>query len=116
MNFDLVMAMFAFAPPAQPGQPQPPIWVNLMPLVLMVVIFYFLLIRPQSKKAQELAQLVQSLKAGDKVLLTGGMLATIVTVRDKSLAVRSEDSKFEVLKSAVQEVTERAGEPAKAKS
>lgn len=90
------------------GQQQgPPGWTSLVPMVLMFVIFYFLLIRPQQKKAKEHAELLKTLKRGDKVVTNGGIVGVIVTVKEKHVTVRSEDSKFEVLKSAVAEVTER---------
>lgn len=81
-------------------------------LVLMVVMFYFVLIRPQSKKAKEHAQMLKSVKKGDKIITSGGVVATIMTVNEKTLMVRSADAKFEVTKAAVAEVTERGGEGA----
>lgn len=104
-------ALLALAPPAQPGQQQPPFWTSLVPLVLLVVVFYFALIRPQQKKAKEHSQLLKSVRAGDKILTSGGILAVVVTVREKTLTVRSADSKFEIAKSAIAEITERSGEP-----
>lgn len=66
--------------------------VGLLPFVLIFVIFYFLLIRPQQKKqrqAQEARQtLLKALKAGDKVVTTGGILGTIVAVREKDDTVQ----------------------------
>jgi preprotein translocase subunit YajC len=91
--------------------------VNMVGMfVIMGVLFYFALIRPQKMRARELEERVKSLKPGDKVLTNGGILGTIVSIREKTLSVRSEDTKFEVLKSAVSEVTERKGEPAEVKS
>lgn len=81
-------------------------------LVIMMVIFYFLLIRPQSKKAKEHEELLKTLKSGDKVLTNGGVVGVVVTLKDKTVTIRSADSKFEVLKSAISEVTERGGDPA----
>jgi len=104
--------LLAMAPPSQPGQPAPPIWVNMVPLILMVVIFYFLLIRPQSKKAKEHAALLQTLKPGDKILTSGGILGIVVSLKDKTVTIRSADTKLEVLKSAISEVTERGGDSA----
>lgn len=109
MMLDTLNSLLAMAPPPQPGQPAPPMWVNLVPLVLMVVIFYFLLIRPQSKKAKEHAELLKSLKPGDKVFAAGGLVGVVVSVKDKTVTLRSADTKLEVLKSAISEVTERAG-------
>jgi len=66
--------------------------VQLLPFILIFVIFYFLLIRPQQKK-QRLAQqerdaLLKALKPGDKVVTTSGIYGTIVAVRDKDDTVQ----------------------------
>ncbi len=79
-------------------------------LVLMVVFFYFALIRPQQKKAKDQANLLKSIKSGDKVMVSGGIVAVVVTVKEKTVTVRSADSKFEVIKSAITEIVERTGE------
>jgi preprotein translocase subunit YajC len=99
----------ALAPPAGQGQQMPP-WVNMVPLALLVVVFYFALIRPQQKKTKEHANLLKSIRAGDKIVTTGGVVAVVVTVKEKTLSVRSADAKFEIIKSAVAEITERSGE------
>jgi preprotein translocase subunit YajC len=104
-------AFLALGPQPQPGQPAPPVWQSMVPLVLLVVVFYFALIRPQQKKQKDHAALLKAVKAGDKILTTGGVLAVVVTVKDKTLTVRSADTKFEIIKSAVAEITERSGEP-----
>jgi len=98
------------SPPTQPGQPAPPIWMNMVPLVLLVVVFYFALIRPQQKKQKQQAELLKAVRSGDKILTNSGIIATVVTVKDKSMTVRSADAKFEITKSAVAEITERSGE------
>lgn len=93
---------------AAAGQQQgTPGWAGIVPMVLMFVIFYFLLIRPQQKKAKEHAELLKTLKRGDKVVTNGGIVGVIITVKDKYVTVRSEDSKFEILRTAVTEITER---------
>jgi len=75
------------------------------PLVMMALIFgvfYFLIIRPQQKRQQALRDMIAELKAGDKVITTGGILATVKQVKDKSLLVMSADkSILEVSRSAV---------------
>ena len=76
----------------------------------MIVIFYFVLIRPQQKKAKEHQQLLKTVKAGDKVLTSGGILGVIITVKEKTVTLRSADTKLEVTKSAIAEITERSGE------
>jgi len=102
--------MLAMGGPTQPGQQPPPAWTSIVPLVLLVVVFYFVLIRPQQKRQKDHAQLLKTLRAGDKVVTSGGMIATVVTVKEKSVTVRSADSKFEITKSAVSEIIERSGE------
>ena len=102
-------AFLALGPQPQPGQPAPPVWQSMVPLVLLVVVFYFALIRPQQKKQKEHAALLKAVKAGDKIVTSGGVLAVVVTVKDKTLTVRSADAKFEIIKSAVAEITERGG-------
>jgi len=81
-------------------------------LVIMVVMFYFVLIRPQSKKAKDHAEMLKTVKPGDRIVTTGGMVAVVVNVKEKTLSVRSADSKFEITKAAVAEITERSGQAA----
>jgi preprotein translocase subunit YajC len=75
------------------------------PLVMMALIFgvfYFLIIRPQQKRQQALRDMIAQLKAGDKVITTGGIYATVKQVKEKSLLVMSADkSILEVSRSAV---------------
>ena len=75
---------------------------------VMGVMFYFVLIRPQQKKAKDHALLLKALRPGDKIVTSGGILGVVVSVKDKTVAIRSADTKLEVLKSAVSEITERA--------
>jgi preprotein translocase subunit YajC len=98
------------APQAQPGQPAPPIWTNMVPLVLLVVVFYFALIRPQQKRQKQQAELLKAVKSGDRIVTNSGIIATVVTVKEKSITVRSADAKFEITKAAVAEITERSGD------
>ena len=110
MNLANLCAFLALGGPAQPGQPAPPAWVNMVPLALLVVVFYFALIRPQQKKAKDHANLMKSIRAGDKIVTSSGIVAVVVTVKEKTLSIRSADAKLEVTKSAVAEITERSGE------
>ncbi len=87
------------------GPPQNPI-MAFLPMILLVVVFYFILIRPQQKRAKELAKLVDSVKSGDKVGTASGIIGTVVTVKDKVVTLRSADSKFEVTKSSITEILE----------
>jgi preprotein translocase subunit YajC len=98
---------------AAPSGAQPaPFWTSLVPLGLLMVVFYFILIRPQQKKAKEHAELLKGVKPGDKVLTSGGVIGVIVTVKEKSVTLRSADTKLELTKAAIAEITERGGSSA----
>ncbi|HVF50653.1 MAG TPA: preprotein translocase subunit YajC [Pyrinomonadaceae bacterium] len=76
--------------------------INLFPIILMIGVFYFLLIVPQRRRQKELQLLISNLKAGDRIVTTGGILATVTAVRDASLVVRSADkTMLEISRSAV---------------
>ena len=113
MNLNgLTMMLADAAPAAAPaGQPQgPPAWTSFIPLMLMGVMLYFIFIRPQTKKAKEQASMLKTIKAGDKVVTGSGIVGMVVSVKDKTVAIRSVDTKLEVLKSAITDITERGGE------
>lgn len=92
------------------GQGPQPWWANMVPLFLMIFVFYFIFIRPQQKKAKDHAALMKTLRTGDKIVTTSGILGIVVGVKDKSVSIRSADTKLEVLKSAVSEISERGSE------
>ena len=73
---------------------------SLIPLVLIFVIFYFFLIRPQQKKVKEHKKMVESLKRGDKVITTGGIVGSIERIidDDKVEVSISDDVKVEVIR------------------
>ena len=77
-------------------------------MVFVFVVMYLILFRPQQKKAKEHERLLKTLKPKDKVVTTGGILGIIVSVQERTVTIRSADTKLEVLKSAVSEITERA--------
>lgn len=103
-QFFMIQSLFLAAAPAE----QPPIWVSMGPLIILFVVFYFVLIRPQQKKAKEHAALVQAIRSGDKVTTNGGLVGVVVSVKEKTVSIRSSDSKLEILKSAVASITEKA--------
>ena len=74
---------------------------QFIPLILIFVIFYFFLIRPQQKKVKEHKLMVENLKRGDKVVTSGGIVGTIERVvdNDKVEVLISENVKVEIIKS-----------------
>jgi preprotein translocase subunit YajC len=96
--------------PATVEDPRAQMLKSVGMMVGLVVIFYFILIRPQQKKAKEHAALVKAVKPGDKVVTSGGILGVVITVKEKTVSIRSADAKLEITKSAIAEITERSGE------
>ncbi|MGB7924857.1 MAG: preprotein translocase subunit YajC [Pyrinomonadaceae bacterium] len=76
--------------------------VAILPWLLIFGVFYVLIILPQRKRQRQLQDTIANLKAGDRIVTTGGIIGTITAVRDTSLLVRSADkSILEVARSAV---------------
>lgn len=85
----------------QAGQGSPA-WMGMVPFALMFFVFYFLIIRPQARKAKEAQDFLASLKKGDEVLTAGGIFGTIVGVTDRFIDLKVSDNlKLKVLKSHV---------------
>lgn len=80
--------------------------ISLMPLVLIFVVFYFLLIRPQQKKMKAHRELIGALKRGDKVLTAGGIIGTVVKVEeDDTLLVEiAKDIRVRVARGTISEL------------
>jgi preprotein translocase subunit YajC len=75
---------------------------QFLPLLLIVAIFYFLIIRPQQRRQKQLQETIATLKIGDRVVTTGGVIGVITTVRDTSFLIRSADkSILEIARTAV---------------
>ena len=74
---------------------------QFIPLILIFVIFYFFLIRPQQKKVKEHKLMVQNLKRGDKVITSGGIIATVERVmeNDRAEIEIAENVKVEIVRS-----------------
>ena len=101
------------APPAPAGtqpNPQGQMFYSMGMLVLMVVIFYFLLIAPQRKRAKQQEELLKTIKSGDRIVTSSGIVGQVISVKEKTLSIRSADAKFEILKTAVTEISERGAE------
>lgn len=88
--------------------------ISLLPLVLIFVVFYFLLIRPQQKKMKAHREMVSSLKRGDKVLTSGGIIGTIVKLEDNELLVEiAKDVRVRVARGMISDLLSKP-EPARA--
>jgi preprotein translocase subunit YajC len=79
-------------------------------LALMGVMFYFVAMRPQQKRAKEQEALLKAVKAGDKISTASGILGVVLSVKEKTVTIRSADAKLEITKAAIAEITERGAE------
>ncbi len=100
-------------PPPDPSKQANPKAQNLQLIGMMVVmgfVMYFIMIRPQRQRQKQLDALLKSIRPGDKVLTSSGIVGVVLSVKEKTVTLRSADTKLEVVKSAVSEVTEKSGE------
>jgi preprotein translocase subunit YajC len=79
---------------------------SLVMLGLMVLVFYFFMIRPQMKKQKELKNFRENLKAGDKVVTIGGIHGKILEVADTTVLIQAEGTKLRFDKSAIAQSSE----------
>ena len=94
--------MWSLALMAPPGQGQANPWMQLVPLVVIFVIFYFLLIRPARNKQKQVQKMLDSLKSGDKVVTSGGLMGTVVGMDKGVVQLRVADKiKVDVTKSSI---------------
>ena len=88
---------------------------QFIPLILIFVIFYFFLIRPQQKKAKEHKQMTENLNRGDQIITSGGIIGTVERVMDNDRAeiIVGDDTKVEIIRSTGVQGFLKAEEPKK---
>ncbi|MEF9853032.1 MAG: preprotein translocase subunit YajC [Hydrogenoanaerobacterium sp.] len=79
--------------------------ISLLPMVLIFVVFYFILIRPQKKRDKETAAMRSNIEVGDEVITIGGVVGIVVSLKDDTLVIEtgSDKSKIRFLRSAIQQ-------------
>jgi len=83
-------------------QPQGSPWGTFLPLVFILVIFYFLLILPAQRQRKRQQQMLTALKTGDRVVTSGGILGTVVGIKDNVVTLRIADQvRIEVMRHAI---------------
>lgn len=81
-------------------------------IAIMIAIFYFLMIRPQQKRAKERQKLLDAIKSGDRVVFGGGILGSVTNVKEKTILIKIADNvKIEVSRGAVTQVLEKGDTP-----
>lgn len=110
----LISPAFAQDAPAAGG---PDLLTSLLPLVLIFVVFYFLMIRPQQKRMKEHRSLISNLRRGDRVVTGGGLIGLVTRViSDTEVQIEiAEGVRVRVVRSTITSVLGR-GEPAKAEA
>jgi len=99
----LMGAQQAVGPDGAPVEPN--LLGSLLPFAAIILIFYFLLIRPQSKKRKETEKMIAALKKGDKIVTIGGLYGTIQSVKETTVIIKADDNvKLEFLRSAISSV------------
>jgi preprotein translocase subunit YajC len=85
----------------------PPGLVTFLPFLLIIVVFYLMLVRPNQKKQKQWQEMLTSLKPGDRITTTGGMRGTVISIKEDALLLRvpPDGIKLEVIKSAIASVT-----------
>jgi preprotein translocase subunit YajC len=107
MFSDIVFAMTGA--PKDAGDAGPgALFSSFLPLILIFAIFYFLLIRPQSKKAKDHKKMLEDLKKGDKILTSGGIYGLIESIEGDTVAVKiAENVRIKVSRSAIAGIREK---------
>ncbi len=93
-NLGTVLLM---APPQQGQSP----WISFLPLLLIIVVFWFFMIRPQMKRQKELNNFRNTLKKGDSVLTTGGIYGKVFDIKDQYIVIEVDSIKMKVDKAAI---------------
>lgn len=81
--------------------------ITMLPLLLLIPLMYFVMIRPQQKRQKQWQQMLGSIKTGDKVTTAGGIRGVIMSIKDDAIIIRvaPDNIKMEVAKSAIASVT-----------
>ena len=95
------MAMFAGAPAGGGGL------ITMLPILLILPVMYFLMIRPQQKRQKQWQEMLGSIKSGDRITTAGGIRGTILSIKDDAVIVKvaPDGIKMEIAKSAIASVT-----------
>jgi preprotein translocase subunit YajC len=105
MNWFMSLAYAAneASAPATPAAPAAPsVIAQLFPLIFLILIFYFILIRPQQQRQKKQAELLNSIQKGDKVVTIGGIHGTVAQVDDSEVLLEvDKNTKLRLSKSAI---------------
>lgn len=105
--------MHYFIAAAAGASGEPPAFFTWLPIIGMVLIFWFLIIRPQMKRQKEHQQRVSSLKKGDQVVTQGGLVGKVIKVDDTYAEIElAKDVRVKAVKHTIADLIEKGGKPA----
>jgi preprotein translocase subunit YajC len=101
MSVELSLAIFAGPAPGGGGL------IGMLPILLLIPIMYFAMIRPQQKRQKQWQQMLADIKPGDRITTAGGIRGTILSIKDDAIIVKvaPDGIKMEVAKNAIASVT-----------
>jgi preprotein translocase subunit YajC len=101
------------APPAAGGNGGSSMVSTLIMFGMIFVIFYFMILRPQQKRAKERTKMLESIKKGDKIITSGGMHGKVINVDEKTILIEASDNvKLKFDRSAINVIIREASEEA----
>lgn len=85
---------------------------SFAPLIIIVVLFYFVLIRPQKKRENQTREMINAIVVGDELVSIGGITGKVITVKDEEVVIEtgSDKNKIRLQKWAIKEVTQKKAE------
>ncbi|MBI3049506.1 MAG: preprotein translocase subunit YajC [Acidobacteria bacterium] len=85
-----------------PGPGAPGAWVQLVPFVLVLAIFYFLILQPMRRRQHKVREFLAALKVGDRIVTSGGLFGTITRLSDQSVQIQVADKvRIEIARNAI---------------
>lgn len=104
-----LLNLLAMSSPNAGGEGGASSFLSFLPLVLIFVVFWFMIIRPQKKQADQRKLMIEAIKRGDKVVTSGGLFATVKDVKgDRVVATIAEGVKVEISKGSITGVVEES--------
>ena len=79
--------------------------ITFVPLVLMIIVFYFLLIRPEKKRAKKMKEMLDNLQVADEVVTTGGIIGRVLSVKEDTVLIETggDRTRLRILRSSIAE-------------
>ena len=102
-----IMSLLGMASPNGGAEGGAGSFLSFLPLILIFIVFWFMIIRPQKKQQDQRKSMIEAIKRGDKIITSGGLFATVKDVKaDRVVATIAEGVKVEVSKGSITAVVE----------